>query len=82
MKRILSCLLAFVFLASALAGCTAKESGADDQGKLSVTTSFYPLYDFAKKVGGDRISLTNLTPAGTEPHDWEPTLSLIHICEE
>lgn len=73
MKRILSCLFAFLFLAGALAGCTAKSSGADDQGKLSVTTSFYPLYDFAKKVGGERISLTNLTPAGTEPHDWEPT---------
>jgi zinc transport system substrate-binding protein len=40
--------------------------------KLSVYASFYPLYDFAKKVGGDKIEIVNLVPPGIEPHDWEP----------
>ncbi len=40
--------------------------------KLKVYTSFYAMYDFTKKIGGDKIDVTNLVPAGTEPHDWEP----------
>lgn len=42
-------------------------------GKLQVTASFYPLYFFASRIGGDRVEITNLTPAGAEPHDYEPT---------
>lgn len=41
-------------------------------GKLTVTASYYPLYDFAKQVGGDKVAVTNMTPAGAEPHDYEP----------
>lgn len=37
-----------------------------------VITSFYPLYDFARQVGGNKISVTNITPPGAEPHDYEP----------
>ncbi|HEV7454466.1 MAG TPA: zinc ABC transporter substrate-binding protein [Candidatus Saccharimonadales bacterium] len=44
-----------------------------DAGKLQVVASYYPMYDFAKDVGGDKISLTNVTPAGSEPHDYEPS---------
>lgn len=40
---------------------------------LQVTASYYPLYDFAKQVGGDKVHVTNMTPAGSEPHDFEPT---------
>ncbi len=43
------------------------------KNKLSITASFYPLYDFAKAVGGDKVSVTNITPAGAEPHDYEPS---------
>jgi zinc transport system substrate-binding protein len=42
-------------------------------GKLLVSTSFYPLYYFASQIGGDRAIVTNITPAGTEPHDYELT---------
>lgn len=41
--------------------------------KMRVITSFYPLYFFAQQIGGDMVSVMNLTPAGTEPHDYEPT---------
>ncbi len=42
-------------------------------GKVSVVTSFYPLYFFTTKIGGDKVSVSNITPAGAEPHDYEPT---------
>lgn len=41
--------------------------------KIAVVVSFYPLADFAKNVGGDLVSVTNITPAGAEPHDYEPS---------
>lgn len=42
-------------------------------GKLTVTASFYPLAEFARHVGGDLVSVTTLTPAGSEPHDFDPS---------
>lgn len=42
--------------------------------RLQVVASFYPLYDFASHVAGDRATVTPLVPPGIEPHDWEPTL--------
>ncbi len=41
--------------------------------KLEVIASFFPLYDFARHVGGDRAQVSPLIPTGIEPHDWEPT---------
>lgn len=41
-------------------------------GKL-VVTSFYPLYYLTKEIGGDMVRVVNITPAGTEPHDFELT---------
>jgi zinc transport system substrate-binding protein len=41
--------------------------------KLQVNTSFYPLYFFASQIGGDKADVYNITPAGSEPHDYEPT---------
>ncbi|HEU4605584.1 MAG TPA: zinc ABC transporter substrate-binding protein [Nitrososphaera sp.] len=48
-----------------------QDSGA--QEKTIVVASFYPLYEFAAHVGGDRAEVSSLVPAGIEPHDWEPT---------
>ena len=41
--------------------------------KLSVVASFYPLYFFSQQIGGDKANVTNIVPAGAEPHDYEPT---------
>ena len=41
--------------------------------KLQITASFYPLAYFAERVGGDKVRVINITPAGAEPHDYEPT---------
>lgn len=67
------------------AGCGFNKNANNSTGKknkISVYTSFYVMSDFAKKIGGDKIDLTNLVPAGTEPHDWEPTPSAIASLEK
>ncbi|MDE1970601.1 MAG: zinc ABC transporter substrate-binding protein [Patescibacteria group bacterium] len=42
-------------------------------GKVEVSTSFYPLAFFAQEIGGTYADVFNITPAGAEPHDYEPT---------
>ena len=59
---------------SLLIGCgTQPADTAGSDGRLRVLTSFYPMYDFACKIGGDCVDVTNMVPSGTEPHDWEPS---------
>jgi zinc transport system substrate-binding protein len=48
-------------------------SSSPDSGKLKIVASFYPLEEFARQVTGDRADITTITPAGAEPHDYEPT---------
>jgi zinc transport system substrate-binding protein len=46
----------------------------DDTGdRVTVVASFYPLSFAADRIGGDCVSVTNLTPPGVEPHDLELT---------
>lgn len=51
----------------------SEQRGSEEQEKAIVVASFYPLYEFAYRVGGDRAVVSSLVPAGIEPHDWEPT---------
>ena len=42
--------------------------------RLQVISSFYPLHEFAQHVGEDKVDEILLVPVGVEPHDWEPTI--------
>lgn len=42
-------------------------------GGVRVIASFYPLYEFARQVGGERVRVRNLVPPGAHAHDYEPT---------
>lgn len=74
--------LAVILIAAALVilafGCGApgRESGAELGGtgnKLVVYTSFYPLYDFTSKIGGEKVTVKSIVPLGAEPHGFEPS---------
>ncbi len=49
--------------------------------ELVILTSFYPIYEFTKQVGGDNINVSLLVPKGVEPHDWEPTIKDVQKIE-
>lgn len=76
MKKLLIMLisLSIIILLSA-----CKDSGQSiataDNSKLTVSVSFNALYEFAKAVGQDKVAITTIIPAGTEPHDYEPKAS-------
>ena len=40
---------------------------------LKIFASFYPIYDFVKKIGKDRVDVSTIVHASIEPHDFEPT---------
>ena len=72
-KRILAAACAAA-TALALSACTSTATSGDTSskdGKLTVMASFYPLQYLAKKIGGEHVSVTSLTPEGAEPHDLE-----------
>lgn len=52
---------------------SSSESLNLSNSKLKVATSFYPLEFLAKEIGKDVIEVKNITPAGSEPHEYEPT---------
>jgi zinc transport system substrate-binding protein len=41
--------------------------------KITIVTTLFPLYDFAKTIGGDNVEVILLLPPGVEPHSFEPT---------
>jgi zinc transport system substrate-binding protein len=51
--------------------CSGPASG-QEQGKLRVITSLFPLQQFAQAVGGGDVHADLLLPPGAEPHTWDP----------
>lgn len=54
-----------------------KASQNSPQSKISVVASFFPIYEFVKAVGGNRIDASTLIPVGAEPHNFDPTIQEI-----
>jgi zinc transport system substrate-binding protein len=53
-----------------LSGLPLSVSGQDT--KTRVVATLFPLYDFARNIGQNKIDLTMLLPPGVEPHAFEP----------
>ncbi len=78
-----------LLLALGLSAC-ASNGDSDDggeqatagRGTVRVVAGFYPLYEAAQRVGGDRVQVRNLTPAGVEPHDLELTPKQVDRIED
>jgi len=63
-----SMVLGVLCLGLLLSACGEK-TNAGSGDKPSVVAAFYPLQWTAQRVGGDLVSVTSLTPDGSEPHD-------------
>jgi zinc transport system substrate-binding protein len=56
---------------------TGSRSVSSTSTRIKVLTTFYPVYDFAANVGGNRIDLSLLVPETVDVHDFEPSPSSI-----
>jgi zinc transport system substrate-binding protein len=72
--------VAVLTLALALSGCASYAQ--PDDGRVHVVAGFYPLQFVAEEIGGDRVSVENLTRAGAEPHDLELQPSQLAALED
>jgi ABC-type Zn uptake system ZnuABC Zn-binding protein ZnuA/ABC-type Mn2+/Zn2+ transport system permease subunit len=61
-----------VGLGALAAGCGSSASGGDGGGRPRVVATTTQLADFARQVGGDRVEVTQLLRANTDPHEYEP----------
>ncbi len=52
--------------------CAKKEPGESGNRRVRVVTTLFPLYDFARAVGGDLARVDLLLSPGMEPHSFEP----------
>jgi zinc transport system substrate-binding protein len=67
----ITAVLLFCLLLWAVA-CQERDRGAAQKKSLTVVTSLFPLYDFAKNIGKDKADVSLLLPPGVEPHSFEP----------
>lgn len=68
-RKVISVILCLCLLAC-LCGCgkTTPKNG----DKIEVVTTIFPLYDFVRAVGGDRVEIRLLIAPGTEVHTFDP----------
>lgn len=69
MRSITVLIIIGIFLVS-ITGCV--QPLQQNSVKIKMVTTFYPLYEFSQRIGGDRVEVSILVPAGVEPHEWEP----------
>lgn len=76
MKRKYTVFIIGFLLIAVLIGFAYTNSATNNtvpSNKLQVFGSFYPMYFLAMQIGGDKADVRNITPAGSEPHDYEPS---------
>lgn len=74
-KRIISAFLIGIAIICVIfaSGCGKTETGENE--KLSIVTTLFPQYDFARQIAGERAEVTLLLKPGTEAHDYDPSAS-------
>ena len=61
--------------------CQSRDSSGSDE-RLRVIATIFPVYDFARQIGGDRIDLKMILPPGMDPHVYELTSADVEaICQ-
>lgn len=45
----------------------------EKEDRLMISASFYPLAEFSHKIGKDKVTVINMTPVGSEPHNFDPS---------
>lgn len=56
-----------------LSGCASRPAIPEEaKGKVIVVATIFPLADWAKAIGGDRVYVETLLPAGASPHTFDP----------
>jgi zinc transport system substrate-binding protein len=74
-STVLTAIATLIPLAMTVTRYTGRPALQDRQEneKIIAVASFYPLYEFASKVVGNKAEVSSLILVDIEPHGWEPT---------
>lgn len=67
--------IVMLVLIVSLTGCNKsnKTNSKDTSSQKVIYTTVYPVYDFTKKIAGDKFEVELIVKNGQEPHDFEPS---------
>ncbi len=68
---VISAVLVIIVLLFAISNIGGRSLASS--GQMRITATFFPLYDWARNIVGEKGSVINLTPPGMDPHDLDPT---------
>jgi zinc transport system substrate-binding protein len=69
-------------LIAVTAGCGNDTSKENNDGKLEVFTTIYPLSYFTERIGGDHVKVVSIIPPGADAHTFEPsTKTMVKMTE-
>ena len=73
MKRLWTAVILLLCL-TLVCSCREKQAASPSPArkKLVVVTTLFPLYDFARTIGGDKADVSLILPPGVEAHAFEP----------
>lgn len=71
-NRITAVILALILTVVSITSCTGAEKPVDSD-KISIITTIFPPYDFAKQIAGEYADVAMLLPPGSESHSYEPS---------
>ncbi|HZK37793.1 MAG TPA: zinc ABC transporter substrate-binding protein [Clostridia bacterium] len=84
-NNILKMITFLIIIFLLLSGCNKNATQIienKEEKRLNVYASFYPYYDFAKRIGGESVDVHIIIPSGTEPHSFEPSARVIAQLEQ
>lgn len=73
MKKAIILSILFLLFGSILAGCSEKKEKRNDNDKVIVYTTVYPLQYFTERIAGNLVSVKSIYPPGADEHTFEPS---------
>jgi zinc transport system substrate-binding protein len=75
MKKTILIFLTLAIVLSGVIGCKQKKKTTErnTDGKINVTTTIFPPYDFVRQIAEEKVNLNMLLPPGAESHSFEPS---------
>jgi len=75
LKRTILILITFAAVLYGVTDCKQNKNAVtkNSNGKINVTVTNFPPFDFVRNIAGDRVNLSMLLPPGAESHSFEPS---------
>lgn len=63
----------FIVISVIMVNLLACDNEKQEDSKITIMTTLFPQYDFAKQIVGDKCEVKLLLPPGVDSHSYEPT---------